>query len=125
MVAALGFTGLLIAKFNGVPYRYNLLKPFALEVSEASALSFHKEYLHGFQVQPQEKGRILFIGDSVLQQYVIPVSHAFGIDASQVDTVTRGACVLVKGVDYKDEFLNIHARHCESNCTHWIRNTTT
>ncbi len=106
-IPALAAAGAVIAKTNGLPERFELLNPFALEVSASHASSFHKHYERGFEVSESESSKALFVGDSVLQQYVLPISIALDFDVDEVDTVTRGGCVLLKGVDFNDKYADI------------------
>ncbi len=106
--------GLFIAKSNGFPERFEHLNPFALEVSKANSSTFHSHFSRGFQVSEQAEGRALFIGDSVLQHYVIPVTAALNLEVSDVDTVSRGGCVLLKGVEFKDQFSDISCNELRS-----------
>lgn len=100
-------TGITIAKNGGLEGRFRLLNPFALEISKAGATTFHQQFERGYRVSPLDHGRILFIGDSVLQQYVLPLSAALDIKNGDIDTVTRGGCVLLKNVDFTDIFSDI------------------
>ncbi|MGF2735342.1 acyltransferase family protein [Marinobacter sp. DUT-1] len=110
LVASIPFfavSGLAVAKSGGVPERFKLLNPFAMEVAEAHGATFHRYYRRGFVVGESNNARVLFVGDSVLQQYAFPMMSALGIDRAQADFVTRGGCVLLKGVDFKDQFSDI------------------
>src|SRR5690606_15567610 len=110
LVASIPFfavSGLAVAKSGGVPERFKLLNPFALEVAEAHGATFHRHYRRGFVVSQRDNTRVLFVGDSVLQQYAFPIMGALGIEREQADFVTRGGCVLLKGVDFKDQFSDI------------------
>ncbi len=106
-LALLAVAGTLVAKSDGFEARFKLLNPFAYEVSQHNTLTFADNFKRGFNVAAEDSGRILFIGDSLLQQYVYPISRALGIATGEVDTVTRGGCVLLKGVQFKDEFADI------------------
>ncbi|UAA39682.1 acyltransferase [Paraneptunicella aestuarii] len=100
-------SGLAIAKSNGFEQRFQYLNPFAIEITKAHASTFHTNFNRGFNVKTEGNGDILFIGDSVLQHYVVPMSNALGISLSNVDTVTKGGCVLLQGVDFKEKFSDI------------------
>ncbi|NIC04406.1 acyltransferase family protein [Billgrantia bachuensis] len=106
-IPVLAATGLAVAKTNGLPERFEYLNRFALQVSESHSSTFHKYYERGFKVASAEKGEVLFVGDSVLQQYVFPLSIALGFSSGEVDTVTRGGCVLLKGVEFIDKYADI------------------
>lgn len=99
--------GLFIAKNGGLEERFKLINPFALEISQAHSSTFHNNFARGFKVSPTEHGGALFVGDSVLQHYVLPMKEAIGLDSEEIDTVTRGGCVLLKGTDFIDKFSDI------------------
>lgn len=99
--------GLYVAKSGGLEARFKYLNPFALEISAAHSTTFHKTFSEGYLVNPNQQSRALFVGDSVLQHYVIPITIALGIKTDQVDVVTRGGCVLLNGVDFKDTFSSV------------------
>ncbi len=104
--------GIFIAKNNGVGDRFKLLNPFAYEVTQHNTESFFQHFKPGVNISEvidkngtnENKAQVLFIGDSVLQQYVYPLTKALNINPNQVDSITRGGCVLLKGVDFVDEF---------------------
>jgi len=107
-VALLAGAGLTVAKSNGLEARFKILNPFAFEVAQAHASSFHEDYDRGFDVtEAQGETSVLFIGDSVLQQYVAPLVKALGLAPENVDVVSRGACVLLKGVEFEDKSADI------------------
>ena len=62
-----------------------------------------------------KEARILFFGDSLLQQYVVPLSNYWGIDRAEIDVISRGGCVLLKGVEYKDKFSDISCDELREN----------
>ena len=101
------FIGLFIAKTTNVDARFKYLNPFAFEISRAHITTFHQNFKQGFRVSPSEHSSALFVGDSVLQQYILPTKLAMDLDEEQIDTVTRGGCVLLKGVDFVDKFADI------------------
>lgn len=103
-IPAFSGVGLAIAKLGGIPERFAILNPFALEVAKNQSATFHQHYKRGFEV---DQGKVLFIGDSLLQQYVYPIQKALGIEKSDIDLVTRGGCVLLKGVEFEDKFADI------------------
>ncbi len=110
LVAILGFVavaGLFTAKTNGLEARFKVLNPFAYDVTERSASTFQKYFKRGMNVSQANSSRMLFIGDSLLQQYVYPLSKILNVDVKDIDTVTRGGCVLLKGVDFIDTFSDI------------------
>ncbi|SFU33685.1 acyltransferase family protein [Halomonas korlensis] len=107
-VGLLAGAGFLVAKTNGLEARFRILNPFAFEVAKAHASSFHKDYVRGFNVaETQAETSVLFIGDSVLQQYVAPIAKSLGLSPENVDVVSRGACVLLKGVAFNDQSADI------------------
>ena len=99
--------GLLVAKTNGLSARFKYLNPFASEISEAHSSSFHSNVERGFKVSGSNKTKALFVGDSLLQQYIIPLTDALDLSPEDVDTVTRGGCVLLKGTLFNDKFADI------------------
>lgn len=100
--------GLIIAKTNGLPQRYKLLNRFAFDISTRHQPTFHNEFPRGYNVdESSSHGKILFVGDSVLQQYISPLCRTAGIPNQEVDTVTRGGCVLLKEVKFNDKFSDI------------------
>ncbi|HET8817575.1 MAG TPA: acyltransferase family protein [Pseudidiomarina sp.] len=106
-IPAFAVVGLAIAKLNGVPQRFQILNPFAADISQAHALPFYTAHETGYQVSTDTHGGILFIGDSVLQQYVPMLTTTLGYSQEQIDTVTRGQCVLLKGVSFVDMISDI------------------
>ncbi|MEO1669389.1 MAG: acyltransferase family protein [Cyanobacteria bacterium J06631_2] len=110
---SLALIGLLFAKSDGLEQRFSLLNPFALEISASMSSSFEQSFEQGYRVAPNDSGKILFIGDSVLQQYVLPVSQALGVEPSEVDTVTRGGCVLLKDVKLTDRYQAASGISCD------------
>lgn len=95
-------SGMFVAKTNGFGMRFKILNPFAIKAGRYGAPTFPGHFSEGMNVS--EDGRILFVGDSVLQQYVYPMTRALGLDEKEIDTVTRGGCVLLKGVEFMDTF---------------------
>ncbi|UYG02177.1 acyltransferase [Halomonas sp. LR3S48] len=106
-IPALAAVGFIVAKSNGLPERFKYLNQFALEVTEFHSSAFHDNHERGLNIKNTEYGKILFVGDSVLQQYVLPFSIAIGLGSDEVDTVTRGGCVLLKGVEFNDKYADI------------------
>lgn len=106
--------GLFIAKSNGFEERFKYLNPFALEISRAHSTTFHHNFERGYQVDKAKHGKALFVGDSVLQHYVLPIKLALNIDNMQVDTVTRGGCALLKNTNFKDSFSDISCDNIRS-----------
>lgn len=99
--------GLFVAKSGGFEARFKYLNPFALEITAAHSNTFIKKFSEGYQVNLNKKSRALFVGDSVLQHYVVPILTALNLKADEIDLVTRGGCVLLKGADFKDNFASI------------------
>lgn len=106
-IPAFAVIGIGIAKTNGLEQRFKYLNPFALEISQAHATTFYKNFDRGYKVSATEHGKALFVGDSVLQHYILPMKLALDFDDSEIDMVTRGGCVLLKGVDFIDKFSDI------------------
>lgn len=99
--------GLLVSKTNGLEQRFTYFNPFAAEITAAHQQTFAAQFHSGFQVAATGKTKALFVGDSVLQHYVVPLITALQIEPSAVDTVTRGGCVLLKGADFVDSYADI------------------
>ena len=74
-------------------------------MNKMHASSFHLKYQRGYHVD--EKATVLFLGDSVLQQYVDPLSKALDLPSKKIDLATRGGCVLLKGADFIDKISDI------------------
>jgi peptidoglycan/LPS O-acetylase OafA/YrhL len=107
-LAVLGVIGILVAKNNGFGFRFQILNPFAYQIAIHNSTTFHSNYKRGLNISDTiSQGKILFIGDSVLQQYVYPFINALNIDSKEVDTVTRGGCVLLKNVLFQEQFSDI------------------
>lgn len=106
-VMLLAFAGYAVAKSNGLDARFKYLNPFAFDVANAHAASFHREYQRGLSLNESGSGKVLFVGDSVLQQYVSPIVEVLGIPKDEIDIVSRGGCVLLKGVEFQDKFSDI------------------
>jgi hypothetical protein len=98
------FAGAFVAKNEGFNLRFKLLNPFAYQVNKQYATTFHTHFKAGINISKTEHGKILFIGDSLLQQYVYPFMTAFNIDKKDVDTVTKGGCIFLKGVRFQEKF---------------------
>lgn len=114
LTASLAFCaiiGILVAKNNGLGLRFKILNPFAYQVTEHSSSTFDNNFIRGLKVSETKHGRILFVGDSLLQQYVYPFIKALNIDVKDVDTVTRGGCVLLKNIEFKDIFSDISCNY--------------
>lgn len=107
VLVCLAVSGFWVAKQNGVPQRFRALNPFAYDVSRVNRSTFFERLEAGYRVAPEPRGKVLFIGDSVLQQYVVPIAEALGVDLDEVDVATRGGCVVLKGVEFRDEIADI------------------
>lgn len=116
-LVAIATIGMYVAQHNGIGARFKVLNPFAYEVTQHNSESFFQNFEPGVNISKdssdgdssgdsseENKAQVLFIGDSVLQQYVYPLTKALNIKNNKVDSITRGGCVLLKGVDFKDEF---------------------
>jgi len=122
IVVAIGAAGLFVAKSNGIPARFALLNPFAREAAEKSVQMFHKDFQRGIHLASSKPARILFVGDSLLQQYVPPLTKVWGLQPSQIDAYTRGGCALLKDADFRDQFADIS---CSSVAKALYKNTKT
>lgn len=96
--------GLYIAKNAGLGERFKLINPFAYEVSRHHKESFFQHFEKGVNISKSKNSEILLIGDSVLQQYAYPITQMLALSNDKVDSITRGGCVLLKGVNFRDEF---------------------
>ena len=103
----LAIVGLVITKSSNLDARYTYFNPFALEVDQAHVATFRKNFERGYEVSTTAHSRALFVGDSTLQQYALPIKLALELDKEQIDTVTRGSCVLLKGTEFIDEISGI------------------
>ncbi|MEW6996842.1 acyltransferase family protein [Colwelliaceae bacterium BS250] len=99
-------SGALIAKGQGLPWRFSILNEFAYDLSEQNRMPFNEAFERGYQVEDGQRGNVLFIGDSVLQNYVVPLSNTF-FKGKKIDVVSRGGCVLLKAVEFRDSFSDI------------------
>ncbi|MFC3105695.1 acyltransferase family protein [Salinisphaera aquimarina] len=99
--------GAVVAKTNGLADRFKVLNQFAYEVTQQGNSEFSHIFKRGIDVRAGADSEVLFFGDSVLQQYVIPISKALGVPLGRVDTITRGGCVLLKGAEFRDKFSDI------------------
>lgn len=107
VTVSIGALGLWTAKNQGLPQRLSVLNPYAYSISEALATSFHNNFNRGIYSGDSSEGKILFFGDSLLQQYVLPLSQYWGYEADQIDVISRGGCVLLKSAEYEDSFSDI------------------
>jgi len=96
VLAAAGFSITIMASYG---VRYKLFNPYAAEIASTQKFDFYNKFQNGYNVKDSVSS-ILFVGDSEVQQYVIPIINSLGINESEVDTVTQGGCVLLKGVDF-------------------------
>lgn len=99
--------GLVTAKSGGFPQRLAILNPYAESISEGVASTFHKNFRRGIHIGNSVEAKILFVGDSLLQQYVVPLARHWGYDREQIDVISRGGCILLSGVEYQDGFADI------------------
>lgn len=108
---AISGAGLWTAKNQGFPSRLSVLNPYAHSIANGLKPSFHDNFSRGFHKGNLADGpngpRVLFIGDSQLQQYILPLATYWGYENSQIDIVSRGGCVLLKSADYQDSFADI------------------
>lgn len=114
-IPAMALAGVVVAKSDGLPARFALLNPFAAKLNEVHAMPFHSNFSDGLHVSGTEKGKILFIGDSVMQQYVEPIATSLGFITADVDTATRGLCVMLKDVQYADQIGNMSCDELRSD----------
>lgn len=106
MLFLLGIVGVWIAKEGGLSWRFKVLNPFSYTISKSLEPSFHNNFPRGENLKNQN-AKILMLGDSVLQQYVFPITKSLNLQVENVDTVTRGGCILLKGVSFEDKIADI------------------
>ncbi|WP_411359061.1 acyltransferase family protein [Pseudidiomarina salilacus] len=104
---AFAAVGIWLGRTDGMPSRFDYLNPFATEVVSAHQRPHSNYFANGFQVAEGETGKLLVVGDSLAQQYALPLMNVLGYQPEQVDSVTRGACVLLKGTDFRDQISDI------------------
>jgi peptidoglycan/LPS O-acetylase OafA/YrhL len=98
--------GLWAAKNNGFPWRFKYFNSFAHDIVKQQEFTFHNEFPRGFNVS-DSSSKILFIGDSALQNYIVPMVRMSGFQNHEIDMVTRGGCVLLSNVDFEDVYSDI------------------
>ncbi len=107
VLVLISISGLYIAKNNGLGERFQVLNAFAYDVSKHSESTFENRFERGISLTSGEGEKILFVGDSLVQQYVYPISQALGFDVNNIDVATRGGCVLLKDIKFLDVFSDI------------------
>lgn len=110
----LSATGFVIAKSGGFPQRLEHLNPYAYQMAQEHAQP--KEfYERGYNVhEDKDHGRVLFVGDSLIQNYIDPVSRILNVQREDVDSVTRGGCMLLEGVVFVDTFSDVSCNDLRS-----------
>lgn len=106
-IVALSALGWWTGKSSGFPSRLAVLNPYAHAIAEGLKPSFHANFKRGIHKAAAPEAKILLVGDSQLQQYVLPLAKHWGYELSQVDVISRGGCVLLKTADYVDSFADI------------------
>lgn len=102
-VGSIAVIGLQIAWSNGWSWRLYYLNKFSYDIAVSQRNAFFDEFENGFLVNGKNnKGKLLIIGDSMAQQYVVPLRSALGLAAGDVDVVSRGSCLLLKNVKISD-----------------------
>jgi hypothetical protein len=92
-----------IAKNNGWAWRLYYLNSFAYSVSNMQKNTFFEQHGNGFLVdESKQRARVLFIGDSIMQQYVAPFAKVLGVRSEDFDIVSGGDCLLLKGTERTD-----------------------
>lgn len=84
-------------------------------------MPFHQQFEGGWQVDSPPQGKILFVGDSVMQQYVEPMALALGYEKSQIELATRGLCVMLKGWIMLIKSRVYPVMISATSFTHWTR----
>lgn len=104
LLLLISVAGLFIAKSGGVPQRFKWLNDFAYQTTQVHQSTFHNFYGKGVQLNAGPASA-LFMGDSTLQNYVHPLKNTYQFE--HIDTITRGGCVLLKGINFVDKFNDI------------------
>lgn len=99
--------GMITARMEGLPWRFAQFNVFAHAVVERNRAPFFVAYQQGVVLSPHRDADALFVGDSVLQQYIPSLTATFGLAPDRIDMVTRSGGVLLKGADFKDRFSSI------------------
>ncbi len=108
--ALLSGMGYITAKKEGWPERLKYFNRYAYQVTEIHKQS-KSTFTRGYNVQTNRNSKVLFIGDSLLQQYIDPFAESLNLSSTDIDTVTRGGCLLLYGVDFQDNFSDISCNH--------------
>lgn len=99
--------GLITARLEGLPWRFAQFNPFAHAVVERNRAPFFVSYQQGIVLSNHPEPEALFLGDSVLQQYIPSLTVAFNLAPDRIDLVTRSGGVLLKGADFNDQYSTI------------------
>jgi peptidoglycan/LPS O-acetylase OafA/YrhL len=102
--------GMITARMEGLPWRFARFNAFAQAVVEHNRAPFFVAYQQGVVLSPHPDPDALFVGDSVLQQYIPSLTAAFALAPDRIDMVTRSGGVLLKGADFKDRLSTIPIR---------------
>jgi len=96
--------GLFIALKDGLPGRFARFNSFAAAMGDHQKRTFGEHFSIGF-VPADVADSDLYLGDSLMQHYVYPISEANGTRATgQISTATQGGCVLLKSVEFRSDF---------------------
>ena len=106
-IATSGAIGFTLARTGGWPSRLYLFNQDVADVYEAQLPTFSQHFKRGAHCKSLSSQKVLFVGDSVLQQYVFPLQRAWGLEKNQIETITRGGCVLLPDIPFVDQFSDI------------------
>jgi len=98
LVAVITVTvGFAISRADGLPQRLQFV-PKTAQYSHESEFQFLRDYHDGsLTLGDRKQGRVLIIGDSMMQNYIPAILQIPGIRQARVDVVTRGGCVFASG----------------------------
>ena len=100
VVAVLGFA---VAARDGWAWRLYYLNSYSYEIARNQQSPFFQRYTNGYLVDDKSsRGRLLVVGDSIAQQFVLPFASAIGVEPEEINIVSRGSCLLLKDVKVDD-----------------------
>ena len=90
--------GYIVAKSQGLPERFALLNPFILELTAANDFPFYTTRDVGVDL---DGGKVLFIGDSMMQHYYNALVEVLSIHPDETDIITFGGCPILLSLEAK------------------------
>ncbi|MGH1402688.1 MAG: acyltransferase family protein [Alphaproteobacteria bacterium] len=118
-VSLAGF-GYLSAKKEGWPERLQYFNPYAHQITKIHTQS-KTMFKRGYDIQKNTDAKVLFIGDSLLQQYIDPIAKNLNLSKDDIDSVTRGGCLLLHGVEFQDQFADISCNDLRNKLYHNVK----